>query len=111
MTQESPGEDILFEVQTPLGFRVRVTGSYWELIISVKHPVMARREEDVKETLIHPEEIRQSRSDPYVYLFYKSERIGRWVCAVSKRVDDEYGFLITAYLTDSMKEGARIWPK
>ena len=33
--------DIHFEVLTPLGFRVRVTRAYWELIVTVKHPVMA----------------------------------------------------------------------
>lgn len=33
--------DIHFEVFTPLGFSVRVTPSYWELIVTVKHPVMA----------------------------------------------------------------------
>lgn len=37
-------KDILFEVTTPLGFRVRVTHGYWDLIVSVKHPVMAGRE-------------------------------------------------------------------
>jgi hypothetical protein len=110
MVNESPMQDVLFEVLTPLGFRVRVTRAYWELIVTIKHPAMAGRESDVKETLARPEEIRQSRGDPEVYLFYRTERIGRWVCAVSKRLDEE-GFLITAYPTDAIKEGIRIWPK
>ena len=108
---ETPSPDeLLFEVLTPLGFRVRVTRSYWELIITVKHPVMAGRENDVKDTLQNPSEIRQSKSDPAVYLFYKPERIGRWVCVVAKRLDGE-GFLITAYPTEAIKEGELIWPK
>jgi len=68
MTNESSTLDLLFEVLTPLGFRVRVTRAYWELIVTIKHPVMAGRESDVKDTLTHPEEIRLSRSDPNVYL-------------------------------------------
>ena len=40
--------DLLFEVWTPLGFCVRVTFSYWELITTIKHPVMAAREWGVK---------------------------------------------------------------
>jgi hypothetical protein len=32
---------ILFVASTPLGFQVRVTGAYWEIIVTVKHPVMA----------------------------------------------------------------------
>jgi len=110
MIDESPAQDLLFEVLTPLGFRVRVTRARWELIVTVKHPAMAGREADVKAALAHPEEVRQSRSDPDVYLFYQAERIGRWVCAVSKRLDEE-GFLITAYPTDAVKEGVQIWPR
>lgn len=68
---------------------------------------MAGREQAVKETLENPNEIRRSRSDAAVYLCYGSERAGRWVCAVAKRIDGE-GFLITAYPTDAIKEGERI---
>jgi len=39
----------LFEVSTPLGFRVRVTRFYWELITTIKHPVMAGQESIVKD--------------------------------------------------------------
>jgi hypothetical protein len=107
---DAAGSDLLFEVLTPVGFRVRVTRTYWDLIITVKHPVMAGREKDVKKTLESPDEVRRSRSDPAVYLFYKSERTERWVCAVAKHLETE-GFLITAYPTDSIKEGVTIWPK
>ena len=110
MTDAPSPDELLFEVLTPLGFHVRVTRSYWELIISVKHPVMTGRENDVKDTLQNPNEIRQSKSDPAVYLFYKPERLGRWVCAVAKRLEGE-GFLITAYPTDAIKEGEVVWPK
>lgn len=71
--------DWLFDVLTPLGFRVHVTKVYWDIIITIKHPVMAGREEDVKVALEDPDEIRQSKSDPDVYLFYKPERLDRWV--------------------------------
>ncbi len=110
MNDDEPQRDLLFDVMTPLGFRVRVTREYWELIVTVKHPAMKGREEDVQATLESPTEIRQSKSDAQVFLFYKPERIGRWVCAVTKRMDEE-GFLITAYPTDAIKEGEQIWPK
>jgi hypothetical protein len=110
MRDTTSTDDLLFEVLTPLGFRVRVSHSYWELIVTIKHPVMAGREWDVKETLVNPEEIRRSRSDPAVYLFYSSERQGRWVCAVARQLNGD-GFLITTYPTDAIKEGVRVWPK
>ena len=65
--------DLLFEVPTPIGFRVRATRAYWEMIICIKHPVMVGLEREVRATLENPEEIRQSRIDPNVYLFYRSE--------------------------------------
>jgi len=105
----NPDDEILFVVATPLGFTVRVTKRYWQLITTVKHPVMAGHEADVQATLATPEEIRRSRSDENVLLFYRTQRTGRWVCAVTRRQDDT-GFLITAYPTDAIKEGTHLWP-
>lgn len=102
--------DLLFEVLTPLAFRVRVTHSYWELIVTIKHPVMRGREAEVLDTLKEPDEIRRSRNDPSVHLFYRLERPKRWICAVAKRLNGE-GFLITTFPTDAIKEGEQIWSK
>ncbi len=102
--------EILFEARTPLGFVVRITRARWELIVTVKHPVMAGRESSVKTALENPDEVRQSRTDPNMLLFYKAEASRRWVCAVTRQTDDD-AFLVTAYPTDAIKEGMRIWPK
>ncbi len=102
-------EELLFEAQTPLGFSVRVTHAYWKRITTIKHPVMAGRAEAVQRALTHPDEVRRSRSDEAVYLFYRKEREHRWMCAVAKRLNGE-GFLITTYPTDAIKEGTTIWP-
>ena len=101
---------MLFDVPTPLGFRVHASGSYWEMIVSVKHPVMRGRENDVAEVLRFPEEIRRSLRDPEVYLFYRSESVSRWTCVVVKRVDGD-GFVITTYPTNNIKEGEPIWTR
>jgi hypothetical protein len=101
-------DEILFEVLTPLGFIVRVSDNYWTLIVTIKHPVMRGRETDVQDTLKQPNEIRQSRNDPTVYLFYKFERPKRWICAVVKRLNGD-GFLITTFPTEAIKEGRLIW--
>jgi hypothetical protein len=110
VTTVSNTEELLFQVTTPLDFTVRVTAAYWNLIVTIKHPVMAGLERDVKEALEKPEQIRVSRSDPKVFLFYKMRRPGHWICAVAKKLDGE-GFLVTAYPTNVIKEGEYIWPK
>ena len=102
--------DILFEVQTPLGFGVRVTVGYWQLIVTFKHPVMLGREADVQVVLRDPHEIRKSTKDPNTVLFYRQDRPGRWTCVAAKTMDGE-GFLITTYPTDAIKEGEQIWTR
>jgi hypothetical protein len=99
----------LFDVDTRLGFRVRVPASRWELIVTSKHPAMRGRQREVEQAIDDPDEIRESNSDAEVFLFYKLQRPGRWICAVARRVDATDGFLITAYPTDAVKEGRRIW--
>jgi hypothetical protein len=71
---------------------------------------MAGLESVVKDTLQTPVQIRVSRTDESVYLFYRQERADRWICAVAKRTDGD-GFLITSYPTEAIKEGVRVWPK
>ncbi len=78
--------------------------------MNTKHPVMKGHGNHVRLALEQPEEIRLSRSDPDVYLFYRAERSGRWICVIAKRCA-EGGFLITAYPTDAIKEGKHVWPK
>jgi hypothetical protein len=55
-----------------------------------------------------PDEIRKSKSDENVYLFYKGQPGTRWLCAVAKQTGAD-GFLITTYPTDAIKEGVQVW--
>jgi hypothetical protein len=104
-------DETLFSAVTRLGFSVRVTRRQWEKIVSEKHPVMVGREDDVRRALSDPNQIRQSKSDPTVFLFYAGEKPGRWLSAIVKKVDNDDGFLITAYPTDAIKEGEQRWTK
>ena len=101
-------DDILFDVETPLGFRVRTTRRYWDFLVTEKHKVMAGREYDVIRVLNDPDEVRLSRTDPLVFVFDRLERPERWLCALAKRINGE-GFIVTAYPTDAIKEGEIVW--
>lgn len=103
-------DPLFFKAETPLNCSIRVTTSYWNIITQIKHPIMARQEAEVKLTLTQPDQIRRSRSNPNVYMFYKFQREKRWVCAVARRLNGE-GFLITTYPTDAIKEGEIVWQK
>ena len=100
---------LIFEIATPLGFSVRCTDSYWDFISTEKHPVMKDRINEVKLALSNPDEIRKSKKDSNVFLFYRGEH-PRWIVAVAKK-EDGFGFLITTYPTDVIKVGEVIWKK
>ncbi len=102
-----PEELPLLHAPTPLGFAVRTTTAYWDLV-QRKHPEIQGRLADVERCLIDPEQIRRSKQDPSVYLFYRSAAPYH-LCVVAKRLDGE-GFVVTCYVTDAIKEGEALWP-
>lgn len=102
--------DEYFRVKTPLGVTIRTTKEYWEQIAKIKHPSITEHESEVKEALKNPDEIRKSRKDAKVYLYYK--RIGKLnVFVVTEHAGGSEGYIITAYLTDRIKEGEQIYVK
>lgn len=98
----------LFEVATPAGFRVRTTQPHWDLL-EHKHPEIRGWLEQAQSCLATPQQVRRSRQDPNVYLFYVPS--GSYhLCVVAKRLDGD-GFIVTCYLTDAIKEGMVAWPR
>jgi hypothetical protein len=102
-----PDSSYLFEIITPLGFPVRTTANYW-LLVEGKHPEVTGLQEATQECLRVPNQIRQSKKDRTIYLFYRS-RPPYHLCVVAKRLNNT-GFVVTCYLTDKIKEGEKIWP-
>src|SRR5947209_5626076 len=103
----SEPSDLLFQTLTPLEFSVRTTRAYWNVLID-KHPEVTNRLMEIQRCLTTPHEIRRSKQDPAVYLFY--DRIAPYyLCVVAKRLNGD-GFIVTCYVTDAVKEGTRIWP-
>ena len=100
---------LAMDVMTPLGFRVVCTEEYWLRIVSIKHPALKGRKEDVKATLSDPNEIRRSIGDPEVLPFHRRD-LSRWLCAVVK-CGQKTGHLITAYPADKVKQGEAVWKK
>jgi hypothetical protein len=100
-------DEVLFDVSTPLGFHVRCTKAWWGYVSTVKHPVLENRLADVIATLSAPVEVRRSTRDNAVLLFYRVAT-PRFLCVVTRKEDEE-GFLITAYPTDSLKTGEIVW--
>ena len=101
--------DIYFDVMSKLNKKIYVTKSRWSLIIKTKHLEIEGKEKEVKGTLIKPDEIRLSKSDVSVYLYYKY--YGKLSVSVVVKHKNGEGFIITAYYTDRIKEGKQIYKR
>jgi hypothetical protein len=94
------------------GVPVRLTDE--RLTHILEHPEMVDLEAAIEATLVHPEMVVESLSDPQTHLYYRfyvGTRVGdKYLCVVVKVLGED-AFILTAYLTDRMKGGVRIWPK
>lgn len=82
--------------------------------LETDHPEMNDQAERIAETLLAPDEVRQSKSDQQVELFYKlyakTPVTTKFLCVVVKASSSDH-FIITAYYTDSIKKGVILWEK
>lgn len=94
------------------GTSVRLTDE--RLAHILEHVEMAVMADELERVLQTPSEVRRSRSDDDVKLFYEFYRQtqvgGKWLCVVVKYLPDD-AFVITAYITDTVKAGEILWPK
>ena len=106
---ETKHDDVYFEIHSARNKKIRTTRSHWNLITKIKHPEIEGKEEEVKECLRNPIEVRKSSEDQEVLLYYKQEG-DYFLCVVVRHLNGE-GFIITAYITDKIKEGENVWRK
>ena len=74
---------------------------------------MVPLETEIGLALENPSVARRSRTDTDAQLFYRFCRgttVGdKWLCVVTKQ-DATSAFVVTAYLTDKIKQGEDLWP-
>ena len=92
------------------GTSIRLTEERRKHIL--EHPEMKGMLRCIKETLSKPQQVVQSISDRdanLYYRFYIGTKVGnKYLCVVVKTVNKD-AFVLTAYLTDSIKKGEIIW--
>jgi hypothetical protein len=94
------------------GLAIRLTDE--RLAHILEHPEMAEMVEAIEDTLLRPERVVESFSDPQAMLYYRSYVStlvgGKFLCVVVKLVGGD-AFVLTAYLTDRIKGGYPLWPR
>lgn len=93
------------EVISKLGQHIRTTKHHWDYVVG-KHESIAGMEEQIKETLRNPTYVRLSKEDKDVYLYYAPYN-KYFLCVVCRHLNGD-GFIITAYLADSIKKGVTV---
>jgi hypothetical protein len=96
-----------------LGRKVRFTTERRRHILK-NHPEMMEWVDKIGNVLAHPERVVRSRSDPEAELYYVWQprtRIGSKYLCVVVIVREHDAFVLTAYLTDSIKKGRVLWPR
>ena len=92
------------------GQNIRLTEERRKHIL--EHPEMRGMTIFIKETLLAPQRVIQSLSDEgarLYYRFYIGTKVGdKYLCVVVKMIKQD-AFILTAYLTDSIKKGEIIW--
>ena len=92
------------------GQRIRLTEERRKHIL--EHPEMKSLMSRIEETLSEPQRVVQSLSDKEANLYYKyylGTMVGdKYLCVVVKMIKKD-AFILTAYLTDSIKKGEIIW--
>ena len=90
--------------------QIRLTEERLQHILD--HPEMVDMRSQIGIVLKSPTVVRQSSSDSQVYLYYRfyEETIvgAKWLCVVIKDKSGD-AFIITAYLTDRIKQGVELW--
>ena len=93
--------------------RIRLTDERQEHIES-DHPEMSDQIAKVRRTLLNPDIIIRSKTDPEAELFYRHYNTTpvtkKYLCVVVKSIIEDL-FIITVYFTDSIKRGEILWEK
>lgn len=94
------------------GRAVRLTDE--RLAHILEHPEMVGMEDKIEETLVKPERVIESLSDPEAHLYYRfyvGTRVGdKHLCVVVKMAQND-AFVLTAYLVTKPAGGKQLWPK
>jgi len=102
--------NFLFEVVDVFGNKIRTTKSYWNKIITKKHPDFKYSTKEIENTIKKPDTVFRSIQDPTIVL-YRKKMESDTIVIVAKLLNSD-GFVVTFYQTTKpQKKGEVLWPK
>jgi hypothetical protein len=107
----------MFKVTDPQGNFIVLTRECWERHICVVHTEMRTLLSKVRQTLITPDYIYTSKSNPNSHLYFREYHDPRLNCryilvAVYREADSTKGYMQSAYPVKSLSKGGTLeWKK
>jgi hypothetical protein len=96
---------MIFELTTKLNKKVILDKKRWNHIL--EHPEMKNQLRRIKETLVKPDEIRESLYDRFTWLYYKLYQktpvAKKYMLVVVKFINEE-GFLLQPFILTELKK-------
>ncbi len=103
----------MLELRDVHGRIVRLTDER-QIHLETDHPEMRDQVGRISETLHNPDRVTRSRTDLQAELFYKwyqtTPVTSKYLCVIVKVLPDD-NFVLTAYHTDTVKQGVLLWEK
>jgi hypothetical protein len=103
---------VMLKVRSKLEKVIRLDEDRWRHVLG--HPEMENQRSRVKETLVDPDEVRESVRSSSIWLFYKlytETPVSKKYLLVAVQVLNGEGFIVTTFFTDKVKKGDLIWKK
>lgn len=103
---------MIFIVKDQFHREIRLTKERFEHIS--ERPELKESADQIKETVLVPEIIKQSKQDKNVWLYYKlysKTPVTRKYLVVIVKILNSEGFIITSFYTNKVKRGETIWKR
>lgn len=107
---------MIFVANDPRGYEVHLTNDCWDNHILVQHPIMKGRLSEVKNAIIKPDFIYQSKYKTSSHLYFSKASspsgIEYVLVVVTVRQRTRKGYVQTAFIVDSLSKGGKLlWKK
>ena len=93
----------IFEVRDKTGRTIYLSNKRWKDHILVEHPYLTNKLEEIKETLIKPTIILQSKYDEKVSYYFSWNKKTKEYLMVAVKYLNGSGFIITAYYVKNLR--------
>ena len=96
-------DEIVFEIIDKTNRKIRLTKRQWSHI-TVKHPDLTGKEEEIKQALEKPDKITQHKFDENMGNYHKYNKNEKVYLLIAVKYLNGKGFIVTSFYTQQLKK-------